>query len=199
MDNKQPPAKLLEFHGRAKSEYGHPDPDRAIFGRASLSGFDSDYDQGGRAGLFAVSKKKAKSIGYGDLSYDEESFRAAMELDMSVYEAGGIDEMFAKTAGVSSGVGNRNKYIADLDDAADMTQEKIVYEDGSPIAFSKSDILEPDPSFEAEGDEEVRDATKRHSAKLQENVMIDQLGVVRSLDDVKGALQLLRTYIDKAV
>ena len=195
--NEIPKTRVLDLYVRARDEFQHPDPERAVLGRAYLSGFDSDYEKNGRAGLLPVSQIKAKSIGLENLFNVEKNFLAAMELDLTSFQSGDIEASLASSAGITGGATNRARYIESLTKAYQEFSDEIEFENGDPIGIrggSGEDLGLSDGS-----EEELKSETKEKSAEMKSGISLTDVGVVHSNQDVLDSFRLLRAYIDKAI
>lgn len=193
-------SKLIDYYNRAVSEYNHPEPDKAVFGRAQLSDRNSEHSKGGRIGLFSISEKRAKEAGWEDLKNPEQNFRAAMDLDTNSFDAGDLAEMYISTAGITGGQKKKDSFTMELDEDFGLISSKISYEAGVPVGINDSDPeVQTDLLEGADTSEEISEETKRQSAQMQKSVV--QSSVENSsLDrDVENAVALLKEYINKAV
>lgn len=194
--------KLIEFYNKAL-EIGHPDPEKAVFGRAEMSNRKSDFRKGGRVGLFGVSSKNAGELGWEDLDNPDQNFNAAMDLDIANFDLENIADMYAKTAGITGGESKRISYNIELDESFERINSKIQYEDGIPVSISREDG-EEDSSEESgilnsETKDDLVDETKRVSAGMQSH-LLSVVGDPISVElDLERALQLLKEYINKSI
>jgi hypothetical protein len=181
--------KLLELYNRAV-ELNHPDPERAIFGRAAMTGFDSQYNKDGKAGIFSVDEKRAARLGWDNLESIEESFQAAMELDGRAYDKDGdVGKMFLSTAGTK-----KDSFLNVLDKSYTEIREKISYEDGVAVGL--------DLTKKEEGTKEIRlDPDKPHDdiQKDARREVADEVGGGESSASLTRLTTLLKEYIDASV
>lgn len=194
-------SKLISYYDRATEEFGHPDPDKGIFGRAQLAGRNPEYEKGDRVGLFGVSKKRAEAAGWTDLKNPEQNFRAAMDLDVSSYNTGELAEMYISTAGVTGGEQKKLNFITQLDSAYQEISSEINYEGGRPVSISgqKEDTQSEEMIDDSSGKEGMNESVKRGSALLQNQTIRSTLDSGQLDRDVDSALSLLKEYIDKSI
>lgn len=195
-------SKLIDFYNRAVSEHSHPDPEKAIFGRAQLSGLSASFEKGGRIGLFSISKKKAEALGWDDLNNPEQNFRAAMHLDSEGYTDGEFDDMYIASSGISGGQKKKDQFIIELDTAFSEIQDRISWEGGQPISLSSE--VDTDSEIEnrldgASTQEQLMEATKRESAQMQRTVVDNALSSENIDRDIEEAMNLLKEYISRSV
>ena len=195
--------KLIDFYNRAVSEFNHPDPEKAIFGRAQLAGKNAKFARGGMVGLFAISEKRAAQAGWEDLQNPEQNFRAAMDLDIESYNSGDLAEMYIQSAGVTGGEKKKSNFIVELDKSFGEIKNKIQYEDGQPVSIRDSESEKDNPTVdvlsEVEGSADIMEETKRQSASMQNQIVASSLAGDDLDDEVNAALALLREYVDKSV
>jgi len=195
--------KLIDYYNRAVSDFSHPDPEKAIFGRAQLSGRNAKFDRGGMVGLFGISAKRAAELGWEDLKNPEQNFRAAMDLDISSYNSGDLAEMYIQSAGITGGEKKKSNFIVELDKSFGEIRDKIEYEDGQPVSIRDSEPETGTPTTEIlgglDGKEEITQETKRQSAAMQNQIVASSLAGDSLDDEVNSALNLLREYVDKSI
>lgn len=192
--------KLFSYYERAKNEFSHPDPEKAVFGRAALSGRKSDYAHAGKVGLFAISQKRAEALGWDELSNPDQNFLAAMDLDMAGYteNEGDLFEMYAGSAGITGGVQKKNAFNEELDEAYNEIKKTIKYNDGVPYDLSGGDV-QKEKILDESGDGDIKEDVKRASAQMRHTIAGSFSGKESFDADVQDALQLLREYVDRLV